>query len=236
MNTCIVLSGENKSGILFAEDFDDISDGIQESSDHNEDTVPEEPEAPPAPTYSQEEMDSAIAASALKATEKVRDEMEKSHLEEIEKIKEENKNKCQNIFDSINKNIDSSLRNYSENLSRSILTAVVSSFPVWSDSQEKLWASGMLDKILSYFSDDFTVCVKTHPDCCEEVKKTLFESRNVKDDRIKFLEDTKLHKTDFEIEYSDGKISRHIELIVSNILTDLSNSINLNVKGDVPNG
>ncbi|BCK77336.1 hypothetical protein AA0242T_2393 [Acetobacter aceti NRIC 0242] len=236
MNTCIVLSGENKSGVLFAEDFDDISNNIQKSSDHNEDPVPEEPAAPPVPSYSQEEMDSAIAVSVLKATERVRDEMEKTHLEEIEKIKEENKNKFQNIFDSINKNIDLSLYNYSENLSRSILVAVVSSFPAWSDSQKKLWAEGILDKILSYFSDDFTVYVKTHPDCCEEVKKTLFENKNVKDDRIKFLEDSNLHKTDFEIEYSDGKISRHIELIVSNILTDLSNSINLNVKGDVSNG
>lgn len=114
MNTCIVLSGENKSGVLFAEDFDDISNNIQKSSDHNEDPVPEEPAAPPVPSYSQEEMDSAIAVSVLKATERVRDEMEKTHLEEIEKIKEENKNKFQNIFDSINKNIDLSLYNYSE--------------------------------------------------------------------------------------------------------------------------
>lgn len=236
MNACIVLSGENKSGILFAEDFDDIPGAVQECADINEDTIPEEPAAPPAPTYSQEELDAAIAESVSEAIGKTRSEMENVHQVEIKKIEDDNKEKLQSIFESINENIGTSLRLYSENLSREILTTVVAAFPVWSNSQEKLWCSSILEKILLYFSENFSVCVKIHPDACEDIKEKLFKNKYLKDNYVKFVEDSYLNRTDFEIQYSDGKIFRHIDSIVSNILTDLSNSVDLSGKEEIANG
>ncbi|MCE0744546.1 hypothetical protein LWC05_11690, partial [Acetobacter sicerae] len=94
----------------------------------------------------------------------------------------------------------------------------------------------ILEKILLYFSENFSVCVKIHPDACEDIKEKLFKNKDVKDDHIKFVEDSDLNRTDFEIQYSDGKIFRHIDSIVSNILTDLSNSVDLSGKEEIANG
>ncbi|MCH4091103.1 hypothetical protein [Acetobacter sp.] len=236
MNSCIVLSGANKSGVLFAEDFDDISRVLKEKQDANEEILQEEPVSPPVPTYSQEDMDSAIAESVSKAIENTKNTLEEFHKTEIKRIEEENKRGFYSIFESINKDIKSFLKSYSENVSMTMLTSVVSAFPAWSDSQEKLWTPEMFEKIYSYFSRDFSICVKVHPDSLRRIKETILEGGDTKDDLIKFVEDSNMNRTDFEIHYSDGKISRDIDSIVSNILTDLSNSMGSSVRGEVLNG
>lgn len=235
MNGCLVLTGENTSGILFAEDFDAVEKLDQDFSKTDEEVTAEESDVPPEVTYSQAELDAAVKDAVSEAVEESRSEMAVHHQEEIERIKGENKNNNQSVFDSIKENIDSSLNSYAYNLSTTIVTAVVSAFPSWADFQKDLWSPKILDQISSFFSDNFAVSVKIHPDCVSEIKFLLSQNASKKPE-IKFVEDENLNRTDFAIEYSDGKIFRHIDEIVSNILTDLSNSMSKIQKEGMTNG
>ncbi|AQS84030.1 hypothetical protein A0U92_03750 [Acetobacter aceti] len=236
MNACIVLSGENRSGILFAEDFDAVIENDNDFSENHEDSVSEEPDLPPVLTYSQEEMDAAIEKSVSDAIEKTRSEMDICHQKEIQKIEEENKEGLHSLLESIDKKIEMSLTLYSTNLSKSIVEAVVSAFPSWGNSQKYLWSSNVLESVLPFFSDNFDISIKIHPDCCSEIREIFPEESFVKKSWIKFIEDSSLNRTDFDIQYADGKVFRNIDFIVSNILTDLLNSMSQSQKEEVANG
>ncbi|NHN89402.1 hypothetical protein [Acetobacter conturbans] len=223
MTTETISTKQDVLGMLFSEDF-----SLNEIETENEECVEanteekESKEFLPLPvTYTSEQVTEMVDAAVKQAIEKTRSEVEEEKKEQFDQSFQEKLSILEDSFLEINKNINNEVASYAQKASNSIISSVVAAFPQWSDVYDPLKASKILTVVSECFSEEFRVSIKSHPDNFVSFESGESTDVNAFDRKLGFEKDPSMNRSDFEIQWKNGSVSRDINKIVRDILSSM---------------
>ncbi|NHO33837.1 hypothetical protein [Acetobacter fallax] len=231
MSSDIVIPYSNTAGILFAEDFDALPEEISSegrdtaaSADNGEHTTA----SSPAPTYTEEELQAAVATAVSNAVElTARQTRETVQSECNQTLENENSARIRTIeqaLTSVQGTISSHLEEYASCVSKTLMDAVISAFPQIAESTMTLQAGMLLRDILPLFTGDFLVSLRINPDTEVLARNDTILARFFETSWLSPETDASLGSSDFAMSWPDGKISRRLENTVKTLLTTIRSS------------